>query len=78
SERQVGQTGKTVSPDIYVALGISGSVQHRVGMIKSKKIVAVNTDPNAPIFEIAHYGVRGDLYQIVPRLIELIEGGYNG
>ncbi|MCS7133398.1 MAG: electron transfer flavoprotein subunit alpha/FixB family protein [Candidatus Caldarchaeum sp.] len=78
SERQVGQTGKTVSPEIYVALGVSGSVQHRVGMIKSKKIIAINTDPKAPIFEIAHYGIRGDLYQLVPNIIGLLGGGAGG
>ncbi|MEM1964878.1 MAG: electron transfer flavoprotein subunit alpha/FixB family protein [Candidatus Caldarchaeum sp.] len=76
SERQVGQTGKTVSPDVYIAVGISGSVQHRVGMIKSKKIVAVNNDPKAPIFDIAHYGVKADLYDVVPKLIEIIEGRF--
>ncbi len=71
-DRQVGQTGKTVSPEIYFALGISGAVQHRVGMLRSKKIVAVNIDPGAPIFQIAHYPIIGDLYEEVPRLTELI------
>ncbi|MEM4408803.1 MAG: electron transfer flavoprotein subunit alpha/FixB family protein [Candidatus Caldarchaeum sp.] len=76
SERQVGQTGKTVSPDVYIAAGISGSVQHRVGMIKSKKIVAINNDPKAPIFEIAHYGVKADLYEVLPKILEIIERRY--
>ena len=74
-ERQVGQTGKTVAPDVYIALGISGAVQHRVGMIRSKNIVAVNTDPNAPIFEIAHYVVKDDLYKFIPKMIEYLEKG---
>ncbi|MEM1937109.1 MAG: electron transfer flavoprotein subunit alpha/FixB family protein [Candidatus Caldarchaeum sp.] len=78
SERQVGQTGKTVSPEVYIAVGISGSVQHRVGMIRSKKIVAINNDPKAPIFDIAHYGVRGDLYEALPRIIEAVERVANG
>ncbi len=73
-ERQVGQTGKTVAPDIYIALGISGAVQHRVGMIRSKNIVAVNTDPNAPIFDIAHYVINDDLYKVVPQLISYLRG----
>jgi len=68
-ERQIGQTGKTVSPEVYFALGISGAVQHRVGMQKSKKIVAVNIDPTAPILEISHYPIVGDLYEVVPRII---------
>jgi electron transfer flavoprotein alpha subunit len=74
AERQVGQTGVTVRPRLYIACGISGAVQHRAGMDQSHKIIAINTDPHAPIFQVAHYKIVGDLRTVIPKMIEAYRG----
>jgi electron transfer flavoprotein alpha subunit len=72
-DRQIGQTGVNVRPDMYIACGVSGAIQHRVGMLDSGKILAINTDPNAPIFRFCHYGIVGDIKEVIPRFIKTLK-----
>ena len=74
-DHQVGQTGTTVRPALYIACGISGAVQHRAGMQEAAKILAINTDKDAPIFGVAHYGVVGDMNDVIPKMIKIIRSG---
>ena len=77
-EHQVGSSGHIVTPNLYVALGVSGSIQHLMGMSGSRIIVAINKDPEAPIFSVAHYGIVADLHEVAPALTRLLEARRSG